>query len=276
MASPASSNVSQTKVNSTWLWNTALIEKEPSSIIEFLLKNKVNQLYLQVNRDLPQKSYQQFIELASEKGIDIFALDGSEKWLDDKDDRKELFIKWLHEYQENSSADQKFAGIHLDIEPYLNKKWKSNFEITVEKYQSILMEIKKEAGLLNLPLTVDIPFWFDNTIFSNKKYGKAALSNWVIRNTAGVTIMAYRDSADGKNGIYALTLNEISYASRYNKKVEIAIETKPLKNQDYLTFYEEGYEKMINVLNQLNSKYQKQRSFNGFAVHSYEYWKVLK
>lgn len=264
------------KQRSTWIWNTSLITTESEKILEFLINNQVNALYLQINRDLPIGDYQSFIKKAGKQGIKVFALEGSPNWLDPNNTRKELFLKWIKLYQQKSAADQKFKGIHIDVEPYAAKEWKIDYENTVKKYQDILLAIQKEATSMNLPLVADIPFWFDDRPYSNTTHGKGILSEWVIRNVDRVTIMAYRDSIIGNNGILKITKDELLYANHLQKKVEIALETKPLPNQGYLTFYEEGNRILNNTVSLLEFHFQNNSSFDGVSIHSYEYWTELK
>ncbi len=261
---------------STWVWNTPLIKTEQNQLITFFKSKGVSTVYLQINRDVPTVYYAEFIELAGQSSIEVFALEGSASWLNAENKRKELFFSWLNKYQQSASNAQKFAGIHLDIEPYSLKEWKSEYQNTVKKYQDTVSTAKEEANLLGLPLTMDIPFWFDERTYTNNVYGKGILSEWVTKVADGITLMAYRDSLEGNNGLKKLVQNELSFAAKTGKKAEIALETKPLANQDYLTFYEEGNKALMKTISQLNKYYSTNKGFQGTAVHSYEYWQKLR
>ena len=265
------------KMYSTWIWDTSKIVTESDEIFAFFKQKKVNILYLQVNRDIPFSNYQSFIEQAKKKGIKVYAMDGSPEWLDPKNKRHVHFLNWVSDYQKKSKKNERFSGLHLDVEPYLYKGWENNYQSTVKRYQDIIKKAKKEAASLALPLEMDIPFWFSESNFTNKTYGKGVLSEWVIKNVDGVTIMAYRNFIKGQNGILALTLDEIKYANKAGKKVQIALETtKPDSEPPYLSFFEKGQKELQKTINSLHNSYKEHKSFNGFAIHSYESWSKLK
>lgn len=73
---------------------------------------------------------------------------------------------------------------------------------------------KKKAQSFNLPLQLDIPFWYDEISYDTK-YGNGILSEWLIDHSDGVTIMAYRDNSQE---IIKIAKNEIEYAKQMNKK----------------------------------------------------------
>jgi hypothetical protein len=259
---------------STWLWNTELIETETNEVLSFLTKKTVTKLYLQIDDDVPISSYQQFIRHASKKKIAVYALDGSSSWVDgEQSGDQESFINWMNTYQQKAQKKEQFAGIHLDVEPYLSTVWKEDYETAVHRYQTVLSDIHNNAKKLHLRFEADIPFWFDNRLYENNTYGSGTLSDWVINLADSVTIMAYRNKLDGDNGILKLTKDEINYANKQEKEVVIAIETKPLE-ETHLSFA--GNLKGLNeAIAEIKTSYKRSDSFKGIAVHDYNYWKAL-
>ena len=258
---------------STWIWDTEeIIEYE--ALIKTLGETNINRVYLQVNRDLPKESYQRFIKLAKIKDIEVYALDGSPKWLKKEDQRNTAFQKWMQAYQKRSSTDEQFGGIHLDVEPYATKDWDEDRQGMIRGYQEIIKEYKRLSTQLNMPLAADIPFWFDGQTFSNEEFGTGILSEWVIDQVDSVTIMAYRNFSEGNNGIIKLIEDEIRYAERKEKKVEVGVETQKLATE-YLTFYGGDIEAMEKTLNDVYARYHTSSSFTGFAIHKFESWEEL-
>jgi hypothetical protein len=150
------------------------------------------------------------------------ALDGAAEWVSPKGYiSQNKMISWLGNYQNASQAAQKFDGVHLDIEPYLYSGWTTNQAATIKSYQSLLTKAKNSTDALNLPLEVDMPFWFDEISYNNT-YGKGILAEWVINKTNSVTIMAYRDSA---SMIINIVKNEIALAGKYGKSIVVGVET---------------------------------------------------
>jgi hypothetical protein len=267
----------KTKIQySTWLWETTRILKEDYSILNFLKNNNVKNLYLQVNQDLKQQDYAVFISKANQFGILVYALEGSPFWINCSNNDHLLFLNWVTKYQNSVERNQKFAGIHLDVEPYLHSSWKSDYQKIVKIYQDIIIETGFKAKELMIPFVVDIPFWFDEQKFQNSYYGDGTLSDWVIRNVDGIDIMAYRNVAYGNNGIIRVCANEIIYANNVGKTVSIGVETQNLPKQSYLTFYSKGKHEMQDTLDEVQEHYKNDSSFIGFSIHSYCSWRELR
>ncbi|KGP74702.1 hypothetical protein [Pontibacillus yanchengensis] len=259
---------------STWVWRTYQIVNHQEELFRELEAKRVQKVYLQVNRDIPKEEYRAFIQKASAKGMDVYALEGSPSWIEADNNRASLFKSWLQKYQKEAGPSQEFTGIHLDAEPHAHAMWDTNQQTAITRYQAIIKSFRKKAADLNLPLESDLPFWFDGVSYDNK-YGKGRLSDWVIRNTDAVTILAYRNFVEGQNGIIPLIEHELEYAHNMNKKVEVGVETKDM-TPDYLTFFELGQNQMNNVFGKVATHYSNVFSFNGFAVHEFNSWQEIK
>ncbi len=254
----------------TWLWDTARITQNPNEMLAFLDQNSVSDLYLQINRDIRPAAYRQFIRKASDLGIRVHALDGAPDWtLNDKPAR--AFFNWLKTYQSGSQQAEQFSGIHLDIEPYILPDWSSNKSRVINLYQQRITFAGGEAAKLGLPFGIDIPFWFHEHTYNNKQ-GKGNLSEWLIRNTDEVTIMAYRNTAEGPNGIIAVASPEIAQAQTAGKPIRIGVETVPSDEGSNLSFHGLSSDYMEFQLTTTQNAFVSTASWNGFAIHSLESW----
>lgn len=257
---------------STWLWNPWEIVSNETGTISFLEQKQINKVYVQIDRDIPMNVYRSFITKASVKGIKVYALDGAPGWVAPKGYRnQDVLMTWLKTYQAGSTASQKFAGIHLDIEPYLYSGWNTNKATTVKSYQALLTMANTSAASLGLPLEADLPFWFDEVMYNNT-YGKGNLAEWVITKTNSVTIMAYRDTADA---IIEIVKNEVAFAGKHNKAVVVGVETGATDEGDMISFYEEGEAYMNNQLASVASHYGTAPGYNGIAIHHVGSWKTM-
>ncbi|MEH7118986.1 amidase [Neobacillus vireti] len=264
---------SETQTLATWLWNPWEIVNDESGTITFLDGKNVNKVYLQIDRDIPQTVYQGFIEKASAKGIKIYALDGGPDWVATKGDRNlDQLMNWLKTYQNGSSSLQKFAGVHLDVEPYLYSGWSTNQAAAIKSYQSLLLKAKSSTIALTLPLEADLPFWFDEVSYKNT-FGKGILAEWVIANTSSITIMAYRDSAPM---IIDLVKNELSLTGKYNKQIVLGVETGQTDEGGGISFFEEGEVFMNQELAEVKSFYSQTPAFGGTAIHHAGSWEIMK
>jgi hypothetical protein len=257
----------------TWLWNPWMIVDDESGTLAFLGSKGLNKVYLQIDRDIQQSVYRSFIEKASAKGIKVYALDGGPNWVAPEGYLSlNQLINWVKTYQGESSPLQQFAGVHLDVEPYLYSGWSSNQAATIKTYQALLLRAKSSTASLNISLEADLPFWFDEISYKNT-YGKGILAEWVIANTSGVTIMAYRDTA---TMIIELVKNEVGYAGKYNKKLVIGVETGQTNEGNMISFFEEGEAYLNQELEKVKSFYAGTPGYSGIAVHHVGSWLTMK
>lgn len=261
---------------STWLWDTSQIVKSPDKIINFLSTNNLKVLYLQIDYSLKPDTYRSFISKASTKGISVHALDGSPDWVSDKGSNKQkAFFDWLIKFQNSSSNKEKFKGIHLDVEPYLNSEYSRNKSKILENYQSFLISSLSKSKSLGLSLSIDIPFWFDGVKYNNN-FGTGSLDEWVIKNIKNIVIMAYRDAAVGDDGIINAVSKELALGKKYNSDITVAVETQKSDEGNFVSFYEEGANCMYEELGRVYSFYKDNSSFRGFAIHHLMSWMNLK
>lgn len=247
----------------TWLWDTNKIVNEGKEIVKFMKNNKFNELYLQINTDIKEDIYSEFIENAYKNGIKVYALDGNPKWVfEDKREGLNNFFDWVKDYNKNVSQTQKFVGIHLDVEPYTLPEWNTKKDILVKNYKNYIDYSLNKSREMNLNLAVDIPFWFDEVNFD-----KENLAEWVISKVDGINIMAYRDKIYGEGNIIDICKNEVEFSKKYNKKLIISVETGDTKEGDFVTFYQEGREYMMNELNKLSTYYENSGVNFGLAIH---------
>lgn len=269
-------NNSGTNGTATWMWNTNEIVTMPDSVLSFAQNNGAKTIYLQVNYSIPNEKYKTFISKATSLGINVEALEGAPSWaLDSGASYRSNFIAWVSQYQASCASSERFSGIHLDIEPYLNLLWSNKLSSAVYQYQKAISFFKQEASILGIEFTADIPFWFDTINYKNKN-GKGQLYKWVIDNTDSIAIMSYRDLALGDNGIFALVKNELDYAQLNGKSVMIGIETENTSEGDFLTFYGQTISEMdaqLDLVYQLANEYS---SFGGFSIHHIDSWMKMK
>lgn len=275
----------QTSLNksemSTWLWVTEHIVNKPDEVIKNLKEKNVKTVYLQINFDVEYEHYQYFIKKARKEGISVHALGGSPDWVDkDAVTRwalQEDFYNWIRAYQKDVARNERFTGLHLDIEPHASQLWGTEPNTLVENYQTATEYALEESKNLNLPLALDIPLWFDEQEFETV-YGTGNVYDWLL--DIGVKefgIMAFRDTADGQNGIVELTKTELEKAKERNVKITISVETQPFDSaNEGLSFSDEGSEFMYDELLKIQNHYSKNSSLKGFNIHYYDSWMILK
>ncbi|MEJ8303188.1 hypothetical protein [Saccharibacillus sacchari] len=254
---------------STWVWNPGLLRTSSDDLLQFAAANNVSTLYVQIDAEMAATDYAYFIRRASAQNIRIYALDGAPSWALDRS-LPQSFLNWLSAYQSSVRADERFSGIHIDVEPYLLAEWESDREPLLIKWKESINTLLKGAKRLQLRAEADMPFWFDEHRMPGEK---GTLSAWMIDRFDGVTIMAYRDSGEQ---IAEVAKNELAEAEKLGKPLRIAVETNPSAETPRITFAEEGTAFLNSQLEFVRQKLGNSPSFAGFAVHDYAGWKKIQ
>lgn len=250
-------------VCATWLWNPWLLVENEDRVLSFLEKKQISDVYVQIDVEVPVDTYRQFVRRATEKGIRVYALDGAPNWIENGEELERLF-RWFDQYESVAEKNEKFFGVHLDVEPYLHAWWRTNEKEAVTSYQTLLQRAHELAKERSLRFEVDIPFWFDEV-----SYGRTNLAEWVIAHADGVTIMAYRDEAEK---IINIVKKEMQIAKKYEKQIVVGVETGQVDEGDSVSFFEEDEAYMNEQLAIVQKYYARTKSFAGIAVHHVEQW----
>lgn len=275
-----------------WIWEEesyAMVEKRAvaDDALDFMKQQGVDTLYLyadafQARNLLIERPdlYGNLIERAHKKEIRVYALLGSaylntETYIlpERRADALAMFQRVLT-YNQTAPRTARFDGINMDIEPHLLDAWEDDTRIQLMTHflnmSADLMRLKAMYKV-NLSVGPAIAFWLDGMEVEWR--GKRKLvSEHVIDLYDYVALMDYRDKAEGRDSIISHAESEINYANRTGKKVVIGLETT--KNDlDKVTFYEEGPLVMEGEIGKVTAAFQKDASFDGYALHHYGAWR---
>ncbi len=263
-------------VRGMYVWQAEQLVAEPDEILAFAKQNGVNLLYTRLDLDQPFAVYKDFVRQAHAAGIEVHAMGGHPIWaLSENRGRIMRLVKWVQQYNESVSADERFRGIHLDIEPYVMPIWQKNKDEVLRQWmgniEAFVTETKKDPSL---ETSVDLAVWLDNS----PTPGDAAtpFSHWMISQLDHTTLMAFRNHAEGAGGIVAVVKNKIEYASEIDKKLIVAVEMKESHEGHYVSFYEKGRGEMNRQLELAEQLLEKYPAYQGNAVHAYDYWKASR
>ncbi|QHZ57997.1 copper amine oxidase N-terminal domain-containing protein [Brevibacillus sp. NSP2.1] len=259
---------------STWLWDASLLYTQQEQIIQFASEHQLSAIYLQIDRDIPPTVYQQFIRKAQEKQIAVEALEGRPQWaFPASHGELKAFINWVRAYNASVAAQERFAGLHFDIEPYILPEWKSNRDKIVQSWMDTVRLIEKDMRSSGLTLTLDIPFWLHQVKVPGTDY---SLSAWMLEKADAVVIMDYRNVALGNDGIIANAHPILREAATLKKQVIVAVETAPSAEGPHTSFHALPLQTMKTELQLAKEHLEHYASFAGFAIHDYNHWVRLK
>jgi hypothetical protein len=146
--------------------------------------------------------------LAAHQGVQLDALGGDPSWAE----QPERAGAWAREV----AATGLFERLHVDIEPQALPDWQSDERRLTRGLLSAL-DLARAAGL---PVEADIPYWFwriptDDGI---------PLDIAILRRVAGITIMAYQDTA---TKVLAVSIEELAHAAQLGKYARIGVNIGP-------------------------------------------------
>jgi hypothetical protein len=263
------------KVEATWVWNTYQIVYEKDQLLQFAKSNGVNLIYLQIlqNGDITKEQYRTFIREAGLSGIEVRALDGRPEWAWEAN-RHHItdLVNWVKQYNASVVAEERFRGVHLDVEPYILPEWSTDQSAVVTAWMdTVNMFITQvKSGDATLKASSDIPAWLEYIPTPN--HG-GTLSRFMISKYDQVTLMAYRDFALGTDGILDIVKNEIAEANQLGKSIIVGVNIIRDPEGDMVSFAEEGRAEMERQISLVYSGLQGNASFAGHAVHDYNSWR---
>ncbi|MFA5854667.1 MAG: hypothetical protein WC846_00010 [Candidatus Gracilibacteria bacterium] len=270
-------NAGSSHTSALWVWETDAItnSSERSELFSFVKSKKINTIYLNVHGILgnDDSSLKDFMN-AKSKSLQVEFLAGDAHWALSENHNEALEI--TNNFVDFASSLKKKLrplALHLDIEPYTLDNWDQDEEKVATEYLDLLNECSSTLHSHNLKLNVDIPFWFDGVdIYYDGE--NRPLNEHVQSIVDSITIMDYRDFANGSDGMIENAKDEIAFANEIGKKVVIGVETDEV-SPEKVTFYEEGETAMKKELGILLKEFSGVHAFAGTAIHHYESYKEL-
>ncbi len=269
-----------------WVWDARVVTDGESrrALVRFCQRHDIQTLYLSAyNLQAPiDASYREFNKLAHNQGLTVHALAGDPRWGRARYHSVPLgWVASVRQFNAAASPKERFDGLHTDIEVYLlSKAWNERPAELLGGYLDLNAKI---AALLHadpehpLSFGVDIPFWFDDDpnyrILWNGQIKPPSFH--VLDTVDEVTVMAYRNFAEGPDGTVQLVSLEMGYADQIQKKVFVGQETQEDLFPAYVTFGGTSCHQLERELKKIRQAIGGRPSFGGFAIHHYESYRKL-
>ena len=245
-----------------WVWDTST----PAATVDLAVSAGIDQLFVAVPPNLTTSSQLPAIRTLADRakaaGIRVDALGGDPGWVDNP---SWVVTYWLKPAR-NSGL---FTGIHVDVEPYSTPAWTTDQPTVVSKYLTLLDKLKANAG--TSPIEADIPFWFNTVPATASGGASSSLDREIMKRTAGVTVMSYRNTATGPDGTLDIATAALTAGVALGKPVRLGQETTYLGDTAVdrkQTFYGWTRTDMETQLAQVNAGAAGYSSYAGLAIHS--------
>lgn len=270
-----------------FVWDTTIPanRNETKSAIGFALRHRIDTIYLEAGpvgylHMNARDDYKRFVDLAHARGLEVYALIGN-PWFTVPADagvpgQATNQLEGFNVYRQLTQSKVAFDGV-VDISmPYLTDydhegasgNWfLENLPYSAQDYLDYLRGVELVIG--DLPFHCAVPFWFD----SDPRFDltlEASLEprplNAYVADIADVSVvLAYRDRAQGPDGILQLSLGEL-----LTGPAVVGIETLDQGALwSYLTFWEEGCGVLEQELFKVWYAHRANPNFRGFVLHEY-------
>lgn len=196
-------------------------------------------------------------------------------------------VETIINYNLASNQDEQFDGINIDIEPYIASEFKTEAPSLQIQYLDLLEKIMhlKQSADSSLFIGAAIPNWYDSSPYAENitwgprlEKGKEE-TKWLSEHIQDlldyISIMDYRDFAEGSNGMIEKARGEMEYAESIHKPYSVVIgaETKDIADggdPELITFREEGRTYMEEELTKVSEAMNGYSSYGGIALHHYD------
>ena len=256
LAPSSTSTSTSTSTRALWVWDVST----PAATVELAAANGIVSLFVAVPPWLPESPLlprlQELSQRARAAGIRVDALGGDPGWLHS--------LRWVvADWLRPAMGTGLFTGVHVDLEPYTTPDWRTDRAGVVHRCLdtlSVLVEAAKPAQV-----EADIPFWFHEV-----PAGRSTLDREVITRAAGVSVMAYRNTAAGADGTIALATPALMAATELGKPARVGQETTRLGSdpaQARQTFHGWTRSSMEAELAEVDAAFSGLAGYAGVALH---------
>lgn len=282
----------------TWLW-TPLLDITPAyrdSIIAGAKKNGIRNIYLSIDsyldiyalqggaqKDGMKKNFddalERFVAQARRNGMTVDAEGGWRNWAEPGHEYK-AFAVLSYAIEYNKTHAEKLRGFQYDVEPYLLDSYAQNKRTALHLFVALMQESVAKLDDSDLKLSVVIPEFYDGSqnddpqyqtprYFYGLKYAYT-LDHLldVLDQRAGsrIIVMAYRNVAEGENGIIEIAKDEIAEATGHRTKVVVAEETGDV-SPSYVTFHGMPRSYFDEQSDIVERSFANEKSYGGLSTH---------
>ncbi|MBV9294179.1 MAG: hypothetical protein JO145_01305 [Acidobacteriaceae bacterium] len=248
-----------------WVW----APDGSAELLRFAKKESITDLFVQWSTEGDKHSLRGFIRMAREENIRVYALDGSpEAALAENHGRVLKEVDAIAAFNESSQPEERLAGIHFDIEPYLLAGFDGRAKSQIlSEYVDLQRKVAAEVHLhkaAGLSYGIDLPFWFDRDVVER-----------VLPFVDTIAIMDYRNHASGEDGIVAHALPILGIAQMSHRKVFVGVETAPA-SLPTISFAGWTKRRMEQEVEDVIRELAGEPAFAGIAIHDYAHYRALQ
>jgi hypothetical protein len=269
-------------VRAMWVWDydaSVSTKENRNQLLQFSEQHHINLLFVNTGGVLQQhpKEYEALIKDAHKAGIRVYGLDGAANWA--LEANHHFALESIQQVLDFNKANPKtrFDGFQHDIEPYgMGQVFWDNQQSYGWMYLNLLKKcealVKTQKGM---KFDAAIPFWYDPGVKVTYDGAEKALSHYILDIVDSVSIMAFRNTAEGQ---ISAAVNDINYAASFGKKAYISAETSQPDGDGipaFITYYGQGIPYMEQQFKIIDDQMKNNPGYGGIAVEWYNAYRVM-
>jgi len=243
-----------------WVWATP----DNQTLVDFATAHGVEELFYSVSPAITGAELARVQDLrtrAHAAGIVLDALGGDSTWATTNTADA---LAW----ESDAIATGLFDGIHLDIEPAQLPDWSTNTAADALSFFSAMKQIR--ANDTHVHLELDCQFSYGTIAVT----GYPSLADAVDTTVDEITIMSYRNTDTGANGMFGIAEDELTRGQKAGIAVRLGAETNDVAPAE-ITFYGMTGTAMAAVLAQTDTSAATYAAYRGIAVEDYTGWSAI-
>ncbi len=223
-----------------------------------------------------------FLRQAHAHGLRLHALSGDPSYvLPSHQERALARLDATIEFNDAAPIEERFAGVHFDIEPHGLPAWKK--ATTAEKCELLTQMVEVNAKAIErlhsrapgMLYGADVTFWFDKANADGSPVYPVTFrgvtkdaTKHLLDLADNVGIMSYRNKADGPNGILSLVERTIHYADTTTGRAYVGIKMANI-GPPMEGFYGQTEAAMLKALEPIQTMFANDRGYAGLAFFMY-------
>ncbi|MCD6460321.1 hypothetical protein J7L67_06600 [bacterium] len=263
-----------------WVWKIDPVVnlRARNDLFELCLRTAIRTCYVYFGDfnqdDDPQytKQLEEFLKAAHKLGIKIEILTGNPTWaLKENHHFAYNWLKAFLDYNKKRPPELRVDGCSFDVEPYLTGEWETRKDEVKVEYIDLLKSLRElidSYGDMDFEIGGAIPIFYSQ---------EGDFEEQLLTYLDYSALMAYHDSP---RKVIDCSRDHIALAGRIGKKIYLGAETQDLvsmkQGRRSLTFYEEGWEEMEQVLTTVETEFDNDPGYGGLAIHCYYSYALLQ
>lgn len=259
----------------TWCYRDLTgLQDEREAFFRFAQARGVGSLFLGAGDLLPGREgpLAAFLQEAGARGLEVHLAMGHDDWFL-PEHRAEAMeqVKAAAAFARARRAEGRGlpASLQLDVEPQALPRWPKDKALLAAQFLDFLEAVKAELGDA-LPLTVDIPVWW-NRVQVRRGSVSRSLSAWVLVIADGAVLMDYRNTLPA---ILRGARADLALAAALGRQVVVGLDIHCDGEPETRTtsFCGKGAGALEKALGAVDRRLRGRRGFGGLAVFTYEDW----